>query len=300
MSSSSSDSTVAPCYTEFDKISKAAQDRQNDVIDIVSKIEWQNGKLYLLIPPTHHLVDIAFHYIKRSIEEKGLVIERSRLLENEVEIYRPKINRKGGGYFVCIAADRGLAKEAIRQERFKLLHPVPKELPRNQETTPVQQPQVSPLDMKPFSLPGINRDLPPVVPPAIGLSSTQSVHLSGSDYPQHNDQEGIQSRGVKPSSLSRTEQDHNFDASSLLSDDGDSPNLMDQEIDDFFPFFPTSSDKTTTVVDLSEVDGGNITIKETVEHTLEHQIMKSEEEITSNSKNDETVRSKRKLSFTKE
>lgn len=80
----SSSSPLPPCYDKFGAISKAALKKQEDVIDLVNKIPWNDEHLYLVIPPTHHLVDIAYYNIKRILHEKGLKMERSRLSRKEV------------------------------------------------------------------------------------------------------------------------------------------------------------------------------------------------------------------------
>lgn len=115
----SSSSSSSPTYTSFAEISGAALKRQNDVLEIINFVKWQEGNLFLLIPPTHHLVDSAFKVIKSVAKEKGLYTERHRLLKDEVESYIPKLTRQAGGYYVCIATSRLLAKASIEAERIR-------------------------------------------------------------------------------------------------------------------------------------------------------------------------------------
>lgn len=101
-------------------ISTSALQRQNDIFEIISKVKWSEGNLYLLIPPTHHLIDVAFQEVKRFANSKGLYTERYRLTKEEVKAYIPTIKRKVGVYYVCIANSEAMAKasiEAVRHPR---------------------------------------------------------------------------------------------------------------------------------------------------------------------------------------
>lgn len=93
--------------------------KKNDVINLINKVKWEEGRLYLLISPSHHLIDTAFRDVKSYAKNKGLSTERYRLSKDEVESYSPKITSKTGRYYVCIASDSALAKITIKAERLR-------------------------------------------------------------------------------------------------------------------------------------------------------------------------------------
>jgi hypothetical protein len=181
MSDSTPSSTTSS--TTFGEISASALHRQNDVIDIINKVRWNEGNLFLLIPPTHHLVDIAYKNIKQYAQDKGLSTERYRLSDQEVSSYTPTITRKAGGYYVCIATDKMLAKATIeaerirRKDRKKLPPPAESELKLSASIPFVKSPAISDISHA-IEASSSLKELPAAAEASTPLSSTGPAESS--------------------------------------------------------------------------------------------------------------------------
>lgn len=108
----------------FNKTSTTADRRLEEAKAMVNAYDWKQTSQtpqdrFIIIPSSCYLVDACCTKFRSFLKDKGLFYRQEKMTDAEIKQQVPKLKRKGGSYFMCVANSVALCKTVLLHERAK-------------------------------------------------------------------------------------------------------------------------------------------------------------------------------------
>lgn len=108
----------------FNKTSTTAERRLEEAKAMVNAYDWKQTSQtpqdrFIIIPSSCYLVDACCTKFRAFLKDKGLFYRQEKMTDAEIKQQVPKLKRKGGSYFMCVANSVALCKTVLLHERAK-------------------------------------------------------------------------------------------------------------------------------------------------------------------------------------